>query len=241
MLLSKDMEPLQTETVNALAPLKKVTPLSKYLAMVLFIAMPFIGGWIGYSIAIEKSNNSDLSVLLEPKKMDEGVPKENDLSVTEDSDQELLEGFKVYKDDFHKISFLIPDDWTSVLAAEGGQSGVGSPEYVAIFNKSETLRNKSGAAIFYDLYTVPEGFASVDEYIGVQKGNVEAVSSVLGGWQEVKTTQGYTVFVGKVQNPNSSQYLAVWGKINDRVLWLGFRNVADAEAISFIESISVAK
>jgi len=31
-----------------------VTPLSKYLAMVLFIVLPFIGGWIGYQYAPEK-------------------------------------------------------------------------------------------------------------------------------------------------------------------------------------------
>lgn len=31
-----------------------VTPLSKYLAMILFILMPFIGGWIGYHYAPEK-------------------------------------------------------------------------------------------------------------------------------------------------------------------------------------------
>ncbi len=29
----------------------RVTPFSKYTAMVLFIAMPFVGGWIGYSLA----------------------------------------------------------------------------------------------------------------------------------------------------------------------------------------------
>ena len=32
-------------------PLFQVTPTSKYAAMLLFIAMPFIGGWIGYSLA----------------------------------------------------------------------------------------------------------------------------------------------------------------------------------------------
>ncbi len=31
-----------------------VTPLSKYLAMVLFIILPFVGGWIGYHYAPEK-------------------------------------------------------------------------------------------------------------------------------------------------------------------------------------------
>ena len=34
--------------------LHTVTPLSKYLAMVLFVVMPFVGGWIGYMYAPEK-------------------------------------------------------------------------------------------------------------------------------------------------------------------------------------------
>ncbi len=34
--------------------LRRVTPLSKYLAMVLFILMPFIGGYIGYTYAPAK-------------------------------------------------------------------------------------------------------------------------------------------------------------------------------------------
>jgi hypothetical protein len=34
--------------------LNTVTPLSKYLAMLLFITMPFVGGWIGYNNAPEK-------------------------------------------------------------------------------------------------------------------------------------------------------------------------------------------
>lgn len=48
-----DMEPQQTEVTSVIAPLKKVTPLSKYLALTLFITMPFIGGWIGYTYAPE--------------------------------------------------------------------------------------------------------------------------------------------------------------------------------------------
>lgn len=34
--------------------LHTVTPLSKYLAMILFIILPFLGGWIGYTHAPEK-------------------------------------------------------------------------------------------------------------------------------------------------------------------------------------------
>ena len=32
----------------------KVTPLSKYLAMILFVTLPFIGGWVGYTFTPEK-------------------------------------------------------------------------------------------------------------------------------------------------------------------------------------------
>jgi hypothetical protein len=48
------METQQSKVESLIAPLKKITPLSKYLAMILFIAMPFIGGWIGYTYTPEK-------------------------------------------------------------------------------------------------------------------------------------------------------------------------------------------
>ncbi len=54
MLPFINMEPQINEAQNVLASLKKVTPLSKYLAMVFFIILPFLGGWIGYTYAPEK-------------------------------------------------------------------------------------------------------------------------------------------------------------------------------------------
>ncbi len=39
---------------NAKFQLHTVTPLSKYLAMTLFVILPFLGGWIGYTYAPEK-------------------------------------------------------------------------------------------------------------------------------------------------------------------------------------------
>lgn len=50
------MEPkiFDVETEKPLSVLYKVTPLSKYLAMAIFIITPFIGGWIGYTYAPEK-------------------------------------------------------------------------------------------------------------------------------------------------------------------------------------------
>lgn len=37
---------------NLLAPLFKVTPVSKYLALGLFVALPFVGGVVGYAFAL---------------------------------------------------------------------------------------------------------------------------------------------------------------------------------------------
>lgn len=39
---------------NKFESLHKVTPFSKYLAIALFVALPFIGGWVGYTFAPEK-------------------------------------------------------------------------------------------------------------------------------------------------------------------------------------------
>ena len=70
MLLFNYMQPETNQSEGHFAPLKKVTPLSKYLAMVIFIAMPFIGGWIGYQYAqqnivvTEKSINTSIDIAL---------------------------------------------------------------------------------------------------------------------------------------------------------------------------------
>lgn len=49
---NQDVE--QTNQVTQTSQLHQVTPLSKYLAMALFIILPFLGGWIGYMFAPEK-------------------------------------------------------------------------------------------------------------------------------------------------------------------------------------------
>jgi hypothetical protein len=47
-------EDITQEVENTLSPLHKATPLSKYLVMIVFVLLPFIGGWIGYTYAPEK-------------------------------------------------------------------------------------------------------------------------------------------------------------------------------------------
>ncbi len=65
------MEPQTNQVKSVIAPLKIVTPLSKYLALTLFIMLPFLGGYIGYTLApenvveiesvmIQKENSNDI-------------------------------------------------------------------------------------------------------------------------------------------------------------------------------------
>lgn len=69
------MEPENTTldaVVEQKSALHRITPLSKYLAMALFVALPFVGGWVGYTFA--------------PMKIVEvnTIPKETDVSVQKD-------------------------------------------------------------------------------------------------------------------------------------------------------------
>ncbi len=67
-----------TEEVVKTSELHKVTPLSKYLAIALFVTLPFVGGWIGYNYAPEK-------VVLSPVSENENIvgttPKEINISI----------------------------------------------------------------------------------------------------------------------------------------------------------------
>lgn len=49
-----ESQPEQQDTEKWYTPLTRATLLSKYFAMVLFVLLPFIGGWIGYTFAPEK-------------------------------------------------------------------------------------------------------------------------------------------------------------------------------------------
>ncbi|GEM_PF-2305371 len=54
MELSSESKITQQKT-SFYAPLFKVTAISKYFALVLFVALPFIGGWMGYSLSANKA------------------------------------------------------------------------------------------------------------------------------------------------------------------------------------------
>ncbi len=45
------MEPLINELHSLIEPLKKITPVSKFVALVLFVSLPFLGAYLGYQFA----------------------------------------------------------------------------------------------------------------------------------------------------------------------------------------------
>lgn len=74
----------------------EVTKLSKYLALVLFIIMPFIGGYIGYIYAPEKIIEVEKIVFLRNES---------------DKKEDLLEGWEYYTDNDLEIEFQYPADF----------------------------------------------------------------------------------------------------------------------------------
>ena len=72
-----------SDTPTQLRNLHKVTPLSKYLALVLFVALPFIGGWVGYQYAPE--------MIVEIEKTGEVAAEDTSMNCKVDTDCVLVQ------------------------------------------------------------------------------------------------------------------------------------------------------
>ncbi len=96
------MEPLNEHKEGLIAPLNKVTAVSKYLAMLLFIALPFIGGYIGYVYAPEKVVTKEVVV----EKKIEPTSQEGKSSYNVE--------IKTYRDSDLGISFDYPASWGEI-------------------------------------------------------------------------------------------------------------------------------
>lgn len=75
----------------------RVTPLSKILAMALFIALPFIGGFVGYRLAPEKIVEVERIVVKEAAR-----DLENGGHLTD---------WRMYNNDIYGFSFEYPSSW----------------------------------------------------------------------------------------------------------------------------------
>lgn len=88
-------------------PLSRVTPVSKVLAAIIFIILPFVGAYVGYQLAPEKvvevENDIDTAISI-----DKEVLKMED-EIIDKSDQ-----LKNFTDDVFGFSFKYPTEWGEV-------------------------------------------------------------------------------------------------------------------------------
>lgn len=130
------MEPEKTsaeQPENKFDSLLKVTPLSKYLAMALFVTLPFVGGWIGYTFAPEKIVEVEKVLPIEKEVEDknpassQNVNKQKYSLVFEDNSFKIstssVEGDKVVFTSDSLMYFYLPwfpkNDWSGKLATQG--------------------------------------------------------------------------------------------------------------------------
>jgi len=119
------MESEINEVEGHFAPLKKVTPLSKYLALSLFIILPFLGGWVGYSYAPEKV--VEVEKIVEVEKVDSETSRAPEVFKNELKTQLVSTG--------NGFKMSIPSEWTYGPSAVHG----GAAETIDVFDENDKL------------------------------------------------------------------------------------------------------
>jgi hypothetical protein len=100
------MEPEETTAeTQQLSPLHTVTSLSKYLAMALFIVLPFLGGWIGYTYAPGKV------VEVERVVVNEVEVEKSKFNLRAFENVVMYDNSLAFSDDEIGISFWYPKEW----------------------------------------------------------------------------------------------------------------------------------
>ena len=170
------MEPQQNEVESVIAPLKKVTSLSKYLALSLFIILPFLGGWIGYNLAPEKvleverilikevsTENSETKLSTTSTLFTQFTYQDTEINLA----FELNNKFQVEKNDLHTQFLIRQRD---------------SENYFANLN-IEPLVGKDGISRCYLMLC--------------EKKSLESFPALIGEWQYLGETSGYETSTGQ--------------------------------------------
>lgn len=111
-----------------------VTPLSKYLATTLFVALPFIGGWIGYTFAPEKIIEVEKIVEInKPSHVRESQQMSESESVSKWDTRELTN----YVATSTGVSFQYPEVWGPVEEYEN--NGIYTYHFSGISNSAYFL------------------------------------------------------------------------------------------------------
>lgn len=105
-----------------------VTPLSKYLAMILFILMPFVGGWIGYHYAPTKVVEVEKIIIEEKEPEQSTVHINNDSIIPLDQDS-FSKISKTYVNKKFGYEFKYPSDWHVIYVDSSCKSGTCNSEF----------------------------------------------------------------------------------------------------------------
>ncbi len=136
VLLFIHMEPQQNKVESVIAPLKNVTPLSKYLAMALFIILPFLGGWIGYTYVPEKV--VEVPIYLENESLQEKAiqyESVNEPNIPKSKDENIPNSTLVVTDANGLFNFHLPLNWRLEQTKDG---------FIQIFNYPEPITDRRG-------------------------------------------------------------------------------------------------
>jgi len=88
-----------------------VTTLSKYLALLLFIALPFIGGWVGYKYSPEKIVEVEKIVIQEIQKVEENYDSKSISEANLPSHNLDTSDWVTYMSDDYGVSFKHNPSW----------------------------------------------------------------------------------------------------------------------------------
>lgn len=119
--------------VNKKTVLYQVTPFSKYLAMALFVTLPFLGGWVGYIYAPEKVVEVEKIVVKEvPVEIVKDVSAEAPINETASTSSSLM----TFTDMNGLYSFKFPSDWQLDDNQKNG--------YIQLFNHKHSGEYQKG-------------------------------------------------------------------------------------------------
>jgi len=178
------MEEEQLQTTADITPKEScwttVTPFSKYLALALFVLMPFIGGWVGYHFSPEKVIEVARVVVVEK------VVEVEETPVTEEPQEtgymteagyvatEPVEDWSVCENKEMGYKVKYPSDWRmgTTLGGEGFTEKEGCDSDYVVFGdyKDDESYTYSIRIQSRDVFNTEEGYnyknvTSVDEFL----------------------------------------------------------------------------
>jgi hypothetical protein len=192
VLIFSHMEPKQNKDESVISPLKKLTPLSKYLAMTLFILMPFVGGLIGYHFAPEKIVEVEITNNLMQATSNSDSSK--DIDVISDSNQEF--------------SFSLTPYHSEQKTNEEG------PQWINIYNSNKELHYSfiggeevSGEHCYLGLCnTVPEDSFMTESGVVWNKINTK---DCVGGCDAIAS-------LSRVTREDKNYYFIIWENSDEK-------------------------